>query len=164
MNKGTANNSNNNQIAQWEFSFDLSMDKLGIYYNKNRTQSYKEIETFLINNGFDCRSEKQGSCYFTSKGMTFTRADRIIRRMFRALPWMPVCLSKAALARRVDNYDLMQYANSLAKSKKHQKALDDYQNGAKAETGISNSSDKSTEEATLKLGALKPKKKRSKSR
>ncbi len=112
----------------WEYSFDLFDSELKKYYGK---KSYKrgwgEIGEFLIDNEFDNIDDKQGSCYFTSKMMSPQRANTVIRKMFKALPWVTLCLNKDALTIRQDNvFSNKDYADRLNNTKVHMNRLLEY--------------------------------------
>lgn len=162
----------------WQFSFDLKIDNLKQHYNKAPSSAYKEIEKYLVRNGFNNRTEKQGSCYFTSNHMTYYQVNAIIRQMFNALPWLPYCVSKAAIAEKPQaNYNYIPYVTRMKRTQKCKQALDDYKNCATPQNAVkpsagtlgvatttSDSSDKSKEGAALNFSESKPKKKKSKSR
>lgn len=126
------NNQQNNLInkkTQWVYAFDLKIDNLKKYYGKSPSQAYKEIENYLYANRFNNRTEKQGSCYFTTNPQTYPTVNRIIRRMFRQLPWLPFCVSKSVIAEKPDaRYDYMAHINKLIRTQKCKQALEDYQN------------------------------------
>ena len=112
----------------WEFSFDLYKDKVLLYYGKNSyTHAWDDVGGFLIANGFDNKDDKQRSCYFTSNTMSPQKANAIIRKMFRELPWITLCIKKDSLTIRQENvFSNKEYAERLNKSKQHQERLDDY--------------------------------------
>ena len=115
-------------LTYWQFSFDLDVKNLDIYYKKSRASAYREIENYLYNNYFDDKNERQGSCFFTSVPLTLAQADKIINDMYIALPWLPLCVNKAALAERNPIiYDYTLLAKKIVKTTKHKKALEDYQ-------------------------------------
>ncbi len=116
----------------WQFSFDLKMSKLDEIYRKNRSRAYKEIENYLFKVGFDNKDEKQGSCYFTSKKYLYSEVDSIIRKMFKKLPWVSECLSRASVAeKQLDEYNFMDMAMRTNKSKRHKIELEKYHKSLK---------------------------------
>ena len=115
----------------WEYSFDLVDKDVRKFYGKQSyKQGWKDIGSFLIKNGFDNKDDKQGSCYFTSLKMSPQRANAIIRKMFRELPWMTLCLKKDSLTIRQENvFSNKDYADRLNSNKEHRKRLDEYYAG-----------------------------------
>ena len=112
----------------WEFSFDLLDDKLRLDYGKKSyTHAWDDIGDFLIANGFDNKDDKQYSCYFTSKPMSPQGANAIIRKMFRELPWITLCIKQDSLTIRQENvFSNKDYAERLNNSKQHQERLAKY--------------------------------------
>ena len=118
----------NDVKKQWEFSFDIRQERLRTVYGRSTyTNAYRDIRNYLFLNGFDNVNEKQGSCYFTSKAMRYSSANKIIRNMFRDLPWLSECIEKTALYERPEHiYNYNTYCERLNKSKKHILALKSY--------------------------------------
>ncbi len=112
----------------WEYSFDLIDKKVQRYYGrKSYKQGWKDIGNHLYNNGFDNKDDKQGSCYFTSKKMSPQRANAIIRKMFKELPWVTFCLNKDSLTIRQELvFSNKDYADGLNTSEAHLKRLEEY--------------------------------------
>lgn len=112
----------------WEYSFDLDCEKLRCHYGKNTiNHGWDDIYYFLTQNGFDNKDDKQGSCYFTSTMMSPQKANAIIRKMFKELPWLPFCIRRDALTIRETNvFSNKEYAERLIKSKNHIKRLITY--------------------------------------
>lgn len=125
-------NNVNKEAICWQCSFDLRMDKLDSIYKKSRSSAYKEINKFLFKEGFDNIDEKQGSCYFTSEKIYYTDVDRIIRKAFKEMPWLPECVSRISVSeRRTDEYNYLRIAQRVNKSKKHKEALEKYHKSLK---------------------------------
>lgn len=112
----------------WQFSFDLDQHLLKESYRKRAsTYAYTEIRSYLYRNGFDNREDKQGSCYFTSEKMTYTAANRVIRNMYKELPWMVECIEKDSLTEKnVEQYSNKGYIQYLKKTEAHKERLKEY--------------------------------------
>lgn len=112
----------------WEYSFDLIDKEVQKYYGKSSyKKAWTDIGNYLIANGFDNKDDKQYSCYFTSKPMSPQKANAIIRKMFRELPWITLCLNKDSLTIRQENvFSNKEYAERLNNSKQHQERLEEY--------------------------------------
>lgn len=112
----------------WEYSFDLIDREVQKFYGKaSYKNGWADIGNYLMKNGFDNKDDKQYSCYFTSTPMSPQRANAIIRKMFRDLPWITLCLNKDSLTIRQENvFSNKDYAERLNSSKQHQKHLDEY--------------------------------------
>lgn len=116
-----------NERKYWEFSFDINQELLSKVYRKtNSTYAYKEIERYLFKHGFDNKEDKQGSCYFTSEEIQYSKVDVIISDMFKVFPWLSECIEKAALYERPENYNYKDYCEELNKTKEHKKELENY--------------------------------------
>ena len=112
----------------WEYSFDLIDSNVRKYYGK---KSYKkgwdDIGKYLTENGFDNKDDKQYSCYYTGKSISPQKANAIIRKMFRELPWITLCLNKDSLTIRQENvFSNKEYADRLNSSPIHLQRLNDY--------------------------------------
>lgn len=82
----------------WEYSFDLDINKLKLYYGKpTYTHAYDDMAAYLKKAGFDNKDSKQGSCYFTSKKYTSQEVNKLISKMIDKLPWLAFCLREDAL-------------------------------------------------------------------
>lgn len=98
-----------------------------IMENLRIKKAWTDIGNYLIANGFDNKDDKQYSCYFTSKPMSPQKANAIIRKMFRELPWITLCLNKDSLTIRQENvFSNKEYAERLNNSKQHQERLEEY--------------------------------------
>lgn len=125
---------NNNHLTDnthyWQYTFDLNQKRLNEFYcKKNITHAYDDIREYMFNNKFDNKENKQGSCYFTSERISYLQADRIIRKMFRDLPWLPYCINpnKECLSiRNPESYSHSTYIAHLIKSKSQEERLKMY--------------------------------------
>lgn len=115
----------------WEYSFDLIDSEVKRFYGKKSYKSaWKDISVFLIENGFDNKDDKQYSCYYTSSLMSPQKANAIIRRMFRELPWITLCLRKDSLTIRQESvFSNKEYAKRLNSSVSHRQRLNEYYKG-----------------------------------
>lgn len=81
----------------------------------------------MFRNGFDNVVENQGSCYFTSKEMRYSSVNKIIRNMFRELPWLSECIEKTALYEEPQHvYNFKTHCERLNRSEKHMVDLERY--------------------------------------
>lgn len=112
----------------WEFSFDLYNEKVKKYYGrKSFTHGWEEIGKFLMINGFNNRDDKQYSCYFTSEVMSPQKASAIVRKLYRELPWVTLCIKKESLTIRQESFfSNLKYAQRLNLSKEHLIRLEGY--------------------------------------
>lgn len=89
---------------QWEFSFDLSTKELKkVFGEKSYANAYTKLRRSLESNDFDDKSEKQGSCYFTSAMLTEKEARESIEQVCVENPWLETCLKRSTLAVKRDN-------------------------------------------------------------
>ena len=112
----------------WEYSFDLIDKEVQRFYGRSSyKRAWSDIGEYLIANGFDNKDDKQYSCYFTSRPMSPQRANAVIRKMFRELPWITLCLHKDSLTIRQGNiFSNKNYAERLNRSRQHLERLDEY--------------------------------------
>lgn len=93
----------------WEFSFDLDTNALKKEFGETKfTYAYRLLQKSLEKEGFDDKSEKQGSCYFTSKLLTADEAEFAITRVGNEAAWLEKCLRRGSLsAQRKDAIDVI---------------------------------------------------------
>lgn len=112
----------------WEYSFDLVISMLERYYDSdNPKNAYREIGRYLIQNGFNNKDDKQGSCYFTSDQFKRLSAEEIIKRIHHVFPWYSICVRKEALTIKSEYvYSNEDYRSNLMSTEAYQKQLHEY--------------------------------------
>lgn len=117
---------------------DINTVSKGFYEtNDSGARSYlflllDDTAWFMNKEGFDNIDEKQGSCYYTSKKLFYIDVDRIIKKAFIELPWLPECVSRISIAeKRNEEYNYIGLAQRINKSKKHKEDLAKYHRSIK---------------------------------
>lgn len=73
-------------------NFDLDTNQLKRHYDGGSyTNAYKDIRTFLENNGF---SHRQGSGYISDKRMNSSDITEIVIKLAMTYPWLKNCVKQ----------------------------------------------------------------------
>ncbi len=97
-----------NKIKQVAFDVDTRVTKK-ILGDKKYTQIYKDIRTFMENNGF---THIQGSVYLSEKPMSNTRVHILVRQMLADKPYILKCvrtMTQTDVGKRYDMDALFQH-------------------------------------------------------
>ena len=104
-------------------NFDLSEDLLKKYYNKERSNAWKEIRKFMESNGF---SHRQKSGYVSNKPLGDTEVSILIGKLWDKCPWLEKCAIKVDLTNIGDTFDLLsiRYAEKVINKTQPQSLAD----------------------------------------
>lgn len=91
-------------------NFDLDTKKLKeVYCTTNNPleylKAYKEIKTFMKENGF---SHRQLSGYSSDKPMSKTQVERFVEKLTDEFPWFAQCVSRFDVTNIGKQYDMMK--------------------------------------------------------
>lgn len=85
-------------------NFDLSTKALKEYYpGKHYRNGYRDIEKFLLNNGF---KHRQWSGYVSTKSIADYEIGKIIDEMNKELPWLKKCVNHFDVTEVGKQYDM----------------------------------------------------------
>ena len=74
---------------RYAINFDLTIKQLELFYSKDHPKNaYKEIRTFMKNNGF---SHRQWSGYISDKTMTKSELIDFVMAIHEKFPWLIKC-------------------------------------------------------------------------
>lgn len=79
------------------------------YPGENWRQGYDDIKKYFKGNGYIW---DQGSGYHSEKIKAFTTADRLMKGMYKRMPWTNVCVKHIEIGLQIPNHDGTLFADT----------------------------------------------------
>ena len=98
-------------------NFDLDTKKLKQHYpNRNYRQAYKDIKSFLENNGF---KHRQFSGYISNTEISDTKMIKIVNSLQYKFSWFGKCVRRFDVTDIGKEYDMTKYINTDNTKSRH---------------------------------------------
>lgn len=96
-------------------NFDLSTKRLKEYYpGKSYRKAYKDIKSFLCNNGF---THRQWSGYVSDSKMSDYQVQKLTQRLVKEYSWLKKCVNKFDVTDIGEQHDLTHLITGNSKTR-----------------------------------------------